>query len=171
MGAVAEVKWDWIPALIAGSLVGGYIGAHTSIQSGNLQLSDCMRSLPCWWALAALGLSKRRLGLGSISVAQIPAPAPVAESSSASVIKVISTISELAAGLRFTVTSGRALWSTVMLSGSAYPVLMSTPFNSGIAQFVQLGQGLATIAEINPGFGQLRVKVEALRLNQTGERV
>lgn len=36
MGAVAEVKWDWIPALIAGSLVGGYIGAHTSIQSGNL---------------------------------------------------------------------------------------------------------------------------------------
>lgn len=36
MGAVAEVKWDWIPALIAGSLVGGYLGAHTSIQSGNL---------------------------------------------------------------------------------------------------------------------------------------
>ena len=35
MGAVAEVKWDWIPALIAGSLVGGYLGAHTSIQSGN----------------------------------------------------------------------------------------------------------------------------------------
>ena len=36
MGAVAEVKWDWIPALIAGSLLGGYLGAHTSIQSGNL---------------------------------------------------------------------------------------------------------------------------------------
>ncbi|MEC7548382.1 MAG: sulfite exporter TauE/SafE family protein [Pseudomonadota bacterium] len=36
MGAVAEVKWDWIPALIAGSLVGGYLGAHTSIQSANL---------------------------------------------------------------------------------------------------------------------------------------
>lgn len=36
MGAVAEVKWDWIPALIAGSLVGGYLGAHTSIHSGNL---------------------------------------------------------------------------------------------------------------------------------------
>jgi len=35
MGAVAEVKWDWIPALILGSLLGGYLGAHTSIQSGN----------------------------------------------------------------------------------------------------------------------------------------
>lgn len=35
MGAVAEVQWSWIPALVLGSLVGGYLGAHTSIQSDN----------------------------------------------------------------------------------------------------------------------------------------
>ena len=38
MGAVAEVQWSWIPALVLGSLAGGYLGAHTSIQSGNLAI-------------------------------------------------------------------------------------------------------------------------------------
>jgi uncharacterized membrane protein YfcA len=35
MGSVAEVQWSWIPALVLGSLLGGYLGAQTSIQSGN----------------------------------------------------------------------------------------------------------------------------------------
>lgn len=35
MGVLAEVKWDWIPALVIGSLVGGYLGAHSSIATGN----------------------------------------------------------------------------------------------------------------------------------------
>ena len=35
MSSVAEVQWSWIPALVIGSLIGGYLGAHTSIQSGN----------------------------------------------------------------------------------------------------------------------------------------
>ncbi|MBE0483310.1 MAG: sulfite exporter TauE/SafE family protein [Bacterioplanes sp.] len=35
MGAVAAVQWSWIPALLLGSVVGGYLGAHTSIASGN----------------------------------------------------------------------------------------------------------------------------------------
>jgi len=30
-----EVKWLWLPALILGSLLGGYFGAHLSIVSGN----------------------------------------------------------------------------------------------------------------------------------------
>ena len=38
MGTVADVQWSWIPALIAGSLVGGYLGAHTSILAGNLAI-------------------------------------------------------------------------------------------------------------------------------------
>jgi len=33
---MAEVQWSWIPALVAGSLLGGFLGAHTSIQSGNM---------------------------------------------------------------------------------------------------------------------------------------
>ena len=39
-GAVAlsilgEVRWDWLPALLAGSLLGGYAGAHLAILKGN----------------------------------------------------------------------------------------------------------------------------------------
>lgn len=35
MGVMTEVQWSWIPALLVGSLLGGYLGAHTSILSGN----------------------------------------------------------------------------------------------------------------------------------------
>lgn len=38
MGALADVQWSWIPALLAGSLLGGYLGAHTSVSSGNLTI-------------------------------------------------------------------------------------------------------------------------------------
>ena len=33
---LGEVKWSWLPALLAGSLVGGYLGAHWAIVKGNL---------------------------------------------------------------------------------------------------------------------------------------
>ncbi|MCY0966526.1 sulfite exporter TauE/SafE family protein [Parathalassolituus penaei] len=35
MGAVADVQWSWIPALLLGSAIGGYLGANTSIKAGN----------------------------------------------------------------------------------------------------------------------------------------
>lgn len=35
MMMMADVKWDWLPALILGSLVGGYLGANSSIKAGN----------------------------------------------------------------------------------------------------------------------------------------
>lgn len=35
MGVVAQVQWGWLPALLVGSLLGGYFGAHTSILAGN----------------------------------------------------------------------------------------------------------------------------------------
>ena len=38
MGALAEVQWSWIPALVAGSLIGGYLGAHTSVSSANVTI-------------------------------------------------------------------------------------------------------------------------------------
>lgn len=31
----APIRWDWLPALILGSLLGGYAGAHLSIIKGN----------------------------------------------------------------------------------------------------------------------------------------
>jgi len=31
----APVRWDWMPALLAGSLIGGYAGAHWALLKGN----------------------------------------------------------------------------------------------------------------------------------------
>jgi len=35
LGLLGTIKWDWLPALLAGSLLGGYLGAHLSIVKGN----------------------------------------------------------------------------------------------------------------------------------------
>ncbi len=35
LGLLGDIHWLWIPALLAGSLLGGYIGAHLSIVKGN----------------------------------------------------------------------------------------------------------------------------------------
>ncbi|MGD9392503.1 MAG: sulfite exporter TauE/SafE family protein, partial [Chromatiales bacterium] len=35
LGLVGEIRWSWLPALLAGSLLGGYAGAHLAITRGN----------------------------------------------------------------------------------------------------------------------------------------
>ncbi len=35
LGLLGEIKWSWVPVLLVGSLVGGYLGAHWSIVKGN----------------------------------------------------------------------------------------------------------------------------------------
>jgi len=35
LGLLSEIKWQWLPSLLLGSLFGGYIGAHLSITQGN----------------------------------------------------------------------------------------------------------------------------------------
>lgn len=35
LGLLAEIRWEWLPALLAGSLLGGYAGAHLAIRKGN----------------------------------------------------------------------------------------------------------------------------------------
>ena len=35
LGWLSEIRWDWLPALLLGSLIGGYLGAHWSIAAGN----------------------------------------------------------------------------------------------------------------------------------------
>jgi uncharacterized membrane protein YfcA len=35
LGVLGNIQWDWLPALLAGSLLGGYIGAHLAITQGN----------------------------------------------------------------------------------------------------------------------------------------
>ena len=35
LGILGNVQWSWLPALLLGSLLGGYIGAHWSLLKGN----------------------------------------------------------------------------------------------------------------------------------------
>jgi uncharacterized membrane protein YfcA len=35
LGLLGDVRWAWLPVLLAGSLLGGYLGAHLSIAKGN----------------------------------------------------------------------------------------------------------------------------------------
>ena len=36
LALLGEVRWSWLPALLVGSLLGGYLGAHWAIVKGNL---------------------------------------------------------------------------------------------------------------------------------------
>ncbi|MGE5320162.1 MAG: sulfite exporter TauE/SafE family protein [Hyphomicrobiaceae bacterium] len=36
LGVVGTVAWGWMPALLAGSILGGYLGSHMAIRKGNL---------------------------------------------------------------------------------------------------------------------------------------
>ena len=35
LGLLGDIHWAWLPALLAGSLLGGYLGAHLAIVKGN----------------------------------------------------------------------------------------------------------------------------------------
>lgn len=35
LGLLGEIRWEWLPALLLGSLLGGYFGAHLAIRHGN----------------------------------------------------------------------------------------------------------------------------------------
>lgn len=35
LGLLSDIQWNWLPALILGSLLGGYLGAHLAIVKGN----------------------------------------------------------------------------------------------------------------------------------------
>jgi len=35
LGLLGEIRWEWLPALLLGSLLGGYLGAHLAIVKGN----------------------------------------------------------------------------------------------------------------------------------------
>lgn len=36
LGVLGDIEWTWLPALLLGSLLGGYIGAHMAITKGNV---------------------------------------------------------------------------------------------------------------------------------------
>ena len=36
LGYLGTIAWNWMPALLVGSIVGGYVGSHIAIKKGNL---------------------------------------------------------------------------------------------------------------------------------------
>ncbi|MER2492552.1 sulfite exporter TauE/SafE family protein [Catenovulum sediminis] len=45
LGLVSQIQWDWLPALLLGSLMGGYIGAYLVIAKGNKLVKRCFEVL------------------------------------------------------------------------------------------------------------------------------
>lgn len=41
LAIVSEIKWEWLPALLLGSLLGGYTGAHFALLKGNRFIKRC----------------------------------------------------------------------------------------------------------------------------------
>ncbi|PWB57692.1 MAG: permease [Nitrosomonadales bacterium] len=35
LGMIGTIAWDWMPALLAGSIIGGYLGSHYALKKGN----------------------------------------------------------------------------------------------------------------------------------------
>lgn len=58
LGVLGTVAWDWLPALLAGSLIGGYLGSHLAIIKGNVWIKRAFEV-----ATIAVGL---KLILGTI---------------------------------------------------------------------------------------------------------
>ena len=53
LGLLGEIRWSWLPALLLGSLAGGYLGAHLSIAHGNRWIKRAFEALTL---LVGLGL-------------------------------------------------------------------------------------------------------------------
>ncbi len=45
LGILGHIYWQWLPALLAGSLLGGYLGAHLSVVKGNAWIKRVFESV------------------------------------------------------------------------------------------------------------------------------
>ena len=54
LAMVGQVAWDWLPALLVGSLVGGYLGAHWALLKGNLWIKRGFESVTMLTGLSLL---------------------------------------------------------------------------------------------------------------------
>ncbi|MBN2866303.1 MAG: sulfite exporter TauE/SafE family protein [Thiotrichales bacterium] len=60
LGLLGDIEWSWLPALILGSLIGGYLGAHFAIVKGNKLVK---RSFEVITILVGLSLIAKALSL------------------------------------------------------------------------------------------------------------
>ncbi|MGC9456751.1 MAG: sulfite exporter TauE/SafE family protein [Halothiobacillaceae bacterium] len=61
LGLLGEIAWDWLPALLIGSLIGGYLGAHLAIRGGNRIIKRIFEMVT---VLTGIALIARGVGLG-----------------------------------------------------------------------------------------------------------
>ncbi|MCF6253145.1 MAG: sulfite exporter TauE/SafE family protein [Thiomicrorhabdus sp.] len=59
LGLLGTIQWSWLPALILGSLIGGYLGAHLSIVKGNAWIK---RSFEVITVLVGISLMAKAYG-------------------------------------------------------------------------------------------------------------
>ena len=45
LGILGDVQWEWLPALLLGSLLGGYAGAHLAILKGNIWIKRAFETV------------------------------------------------------------------------------------------------------------------------------
>ena len=45
LGMLGTVAWTWMPALLAGSILGGYLGSHVAINKGNMWIKRAFESI------------------------------------------------------------------------------------------------------------------------------
>jgi hypothetical protein len=45
LGMLGTVAWDWMPALLAGSILGGYLGSHFAIRRGNIWIKRAFETV------------------------------------------------------------------------------------------------------------------------------
>ncbi len=55
LGLLSNIKWEWLPALLLGSLFGGYLGAHMAIKSGSLWIKKVFEFLTIAVGLSLIG--------------------------------------------------------------------------------------------------------------------
>ena len=45
IGLSNDIKWSWLPALISGSIIGGYLGAHFALLKGEILVKKAFKFL------------------------------------------------------------------------------------------------------------------------------
>ena len=54
LGLIGEIRWDWLPVLLIGSLLGGYLGAHYAIVKGNRLIKRAFEVVTIFVGIALL---------------------------------------------------------------------------------------------------------------------
>ncbi len=54
LGLLSDIRWSWLPALLAGSFLGGYLGAHLAIAKGSRWIKTAYEVISIWVGLSLI---------------------------------------------------------------------------------------------------------------------